>query len=136
MVPYFHSYHFRHGCLKWRLASVVSRNLVKKKLFISGINCGKCQRIVSNGVLCSYCDKWYHFSRCSQLDRKNIPKNEWCCEACSNLSIDDKYDKFSSFSWASLVHSLFDEIKSLKCVVSLLKDELHKFKVNNNNNNI
>ncbi|XP_063239546.1 uncharacterized protein LOC134540629 [Bacillus rossius redtenbacheri] len=46
-------------------------------------NCGKCSKIVKNGIFCENCDLWYHFIKCSNVDPENIPKEEWKCQKCT-----------------------------------------------------
>jgi hypothetical protein len=45
--------------------------------------CGKCNKVVRNGILCHNCDKWYHFNKCSTISEDKIPDTQWLCVSCS-----------------------------------------------------
>jgi hypothetical protein len=40
--------------------------------------CGKCNKVVRNGILCDNCDKWY-FNKCSNVNEDKIPDKQWLC---------------------------------------------------------
>jgi hypothetical protein len=42
--------------------------------------CGKCNKVVRNGILC---DNWYHFNICSSVSEGKISDTEWRCLSCS-----------------------------------------------------
>lgn len=107
---------------------------VSRKInIIRNHNCGKCNRIVKNGIQCDRCDLWYRFHKCSKVidDSKSISL-DWECEKCesscnngsdeteasaSNVNVGDR-------SYEILVQNLQEELRSLREIINILHEDL------------
>ena len=95
------------------------------------IKCGKCTRVVRNGVICDYCDKWYHFSKCSEISKDEAPQLTWVCKLCvgkqNTVTYETMQSKINSEEQKEIenvILKLTEEIESLRAVNALLQQQL------------
>lgn len=114
---------------------------IKNKV-LRDAKCGKCTKIVRNGILCEKCDKWFHFSKCCDIDEDKIPISEWLCATClaNDVATSDTTNesrneqcKEDSSEWDRLITTLQEEIASLKEIIRILQEELKQVKQCNEN---
>jgi hypothetical protein len=72
------------------MAESGSLPLVGNSILVDNM-CGKCSKVVRNGILRDNCDKWYHFNKCSNLNEDKIADNQWLSATCSlrNIPVDE-----------------------------------------------
>lgn len=108
---------------------------------IYNYKCGKCNRLVKNGVLCDGCDVWYHFKKCSNILETTSLEDEWFCQSCTearengevNSQDINSQDTNEGKQSCPCIHdnkcnvSKFEEeIKSLHKIISLLQKDLRE----------
>jgi hypothetical protein len=85
--------------------------------------CGKCNKIVRNGILCDNCDKWFHFNKCSNVNEDKIPDKQWLCTLCSLRNIPENEVMSTQYADCDIFRKLLEEIASLREVISMLQSE-------------
>lgn len=110
-----------------------SLSKVTKNCVIKDFSCGKCTKIVRNGILCESCDRWFHFEKCSKVEELNVPKREWSCATCvehGDVPVEERKSNNTSTSQEHhtsqerVIQTLTDEIAALKEVINILKEQL------------
>ncbi|XP_023709685.1 uncharacterized protein LOC111865696 [Cryptotermes secundus] len=87
------------------------------------IKCGKCNKVVRNGILCDNCDKWYHFNKCSNVNEDKIPDNQWLCASCSRQNAPESEVMTTQYVECEAIRKLLEEISSLREMISILQRE-------------
>jgi hypothetical protein len=85
--------------------------------------CGKCNKVVRNGILCDNCDKWYHFNKCSTVSEDKIPDTQWRCVSCSTRNELANEKETGEYDNSEVLRKLIEEISSLREIISVLQSE-------------
>jgi hypothetical protein len=85
--------------------------------------CGKCNKVVRNGILCDNCDELYHFNKCSAVRDDKIPDNQWLCASCMTRNDRPNEKEARENDNSEVLCKLLEEIASLREIISVLQSE-------------